>query len=164
MTTLQPPGVAAFSKFYCEFFRDLVALLMMNGASFADAREVAQDTMTKAYQRWSTIDRPKPWAAKVAFRAWTRRVTSNREDPVESLPELGALQPSSGDEEVWINQHDLLRALSCLPPRQRQVMAWTIAGYSPAEIATELGISDEAVRASLMKARRAIIKHLGDPR
>lgn len=163
MTTLYPPEVAAFSEFYRDFVRDLVAFLMMNGAGFADAAEVAQDTMTKAYQRWSTIDHPKAWARTVAFRAWTRRAVSNREDPVEYLPERGALMPSA-DAEAWINRHDLVSALDRLPPRQRQVMAWNIAGYSPAEIATEVGISADAVRASLMKARNAMIKHLGDQR
>jgi DNA-directed RNA polymerase specialized sigma24 family protein len=39
-------------------------------------------------------------------------------------------------------------------------MAWSLDGYTPAEIATELQITAEAVRASLMKARRALAEYL----
>ncbi|MBT2225658.1 hypothetical protein KLK06_07315 [Nonomuraea sp. NEAU-A123] len=49
-----------------------------------------------------------------------------------------------------------------LPHRQRQVLAWTFSGYTPAEIADQLGMTPNAVSASLKKARRAAIKHLTD--
>ncbi|MFM9596568.1 sigma-70 family RNA polymerase sigma factor [Streptomyces scabiei] len=60
----------------------------------------------------------------------------------------------------WEQQQDLLRLLADLPPRQRQIMAWKYDGHSPAEIAEELGISSETVRASLLKARRALAARL----
>jgi DNA-directed RNA polymerase specialized sigma24 family protein len=41
------------------------------------------------------------------------------------------------------------------------VMAWKLAGYTPAELATELQITSDAVRASLMKARKTLAQHLG---
>jgi DNA-directed RNA polymerase specialized sigma24 family protein len=47
-----------------------------------------------------------------------------------------------------------------LPPRQRQVLAWTFDGFKPSEIAAELGLKPEVVRANLKKARHAIVAHL----
>jgi hypothetical protein len=40
--------------------------------------------------------------------------------------------------ETWEQQHEVLPVLDRLSPRQRQVMAWTLQCYTPAEIATEL--------------------------
>ncbi|WP_411156985.1 sigma factor-like helix-turn-helix DNA-binding protein [Nocardia cyriacigeorgica] len=51
-------------------------------------------------------------------------------------------------------------ALQTLPSRQRQVMAWTLAEYKPAEIAEILRITPEAVRSNLRKARRGIAINL----
>ncbi|HEX8864295.1 MAG TPA: sigma-70 family RNA polymerase sigma factor, partial [Lentzea sp.] len=76
------------------------------------------------------------------------------EDPVADPPEPPP--PLCGDIENWEQQQDLLTALKVLPPRQQQVMAWTLSGFRPAEIADELGITAEAVRSSLMKARQAL--------
>ncbi|HEV7452669.1 MAG TPA: sigma-70 family RNA polymerase sigma factor [Pseudonocardiaceae bacterium] len=175
MTTLHSPDAAntgdgsgfdgsGFCEFYREFLPNLVGFLMFQGASRPDAAEVAQDTMTKAYQRWSEIDNPKAWARTVASRAWVRRITSNKEDLVEHLPELNPLLPPSIDAERWEQQHEVLRVLDRLPPRQREVMAWTLESYTPAEIAVELKITAEAVRANLMKARRTLAEYLSTPR
>ena len=50
--------------------------------------------------------------------------------------------------------------LDLLPLRQRQVMAWTLDGYTPAQIADELQITAEAARSSLKKARRTLATYL----
>ncbi|MEU4344397.1 sigma factor-like helix-turn-helix DNA-binding protein [Nocardia sp. NPDC023852] len=56
---------------------------------------------------------------------------------------------------AWEQRHDILRVLRELPPRQRQVMAWTLADYTPTEIASILPpLTPEAVRSSLRRARR----------
>ena len=55
----------------------------------------------------------------------------------------------------------MLAALAALPPKQREVMAWCIDGYSPAEIAGELGADPAAVRQNLAKARKNLKQMLG---
>ena len=55
----------------------------------------------------------------------------------------------------------VLAALAALPPKQRQVMAWSIDGYSPAEIARKLGADPTAVRQNLTKARKNLKQLLG---
>jgi RNA polymerase sigma factor (sigma-70 family) len=68
----------------------------------------------------------------------------------------------AADEAAMLGpeQARVLGLLRLLPPRQRQVMAWVYDGYTPAEIATFLGLDPGTVRASLHKAREMLKYHL----
>jgi RNA polymerase sigma factor (sigma-70 family) len=138
----------------------LVVFLVWQGANFADAANIAQETMTAAYRRWSEIDHPKAWARTAASRQLARHIASIEEDPVEP-PEHNSLLPDSIDMRTWEQRHTILAALNHLSPRQRQVMAWTLDGYAPAEIASDLHISFDTVRANLTQGRRALTAYLG---
>jgi RNA polymerase sigma-70 factor (ECF subfamily) len=70
--------------------------------------------------------------------------------------------PTVTNVEAWEQQHEVLRLLKHLPPRQRQVLAWTFDGYTPSEIAEELAINSEAVRSSLKLARRTLAAAIGE--
>ncbi|MEV4567637.1 sigma-70 family RNA polymerase sigma factor [Nonomuraea sp. NPDC049419] len=149
-----------FSSFYRSAIHSLVAFLINQGARICVAGDIAQDTMTKAYQHWPEIDNPPAWVRTVASRALVRHCTETREEALDPVPEPTALLPRPEEAAAWEARQDIVQALRTLPPRQRQVMAWTLSGYTPAEIAEELGISPNAVSASLKKARRATIAHL----
>jgi RNA polymerase sigma factor (sigma-70 family) len=157
-TTRRTPATEAFSAFYREHFAALVTFLMYQGARLADAQELAQETMTVAFRSWETIEHPKAWTRRVASRALIRRIASI-DDPVNELPESEALS-SERDITDWEDRHEILRLLRLLPPRQRQVLAWTFDGFSPAQIAAELGLKPEVVRSNLKKARRAASAHI----
>jgi RNA polymerase sigma factor (sigma-70 family) len=148
---------AAFSAFYRQFVPTLIAFLMWQGARLPEAADIAQDTMAEAYKSWSVIDHPQAWARKVASRMLARLIGSvDKQDLVGEVPERSSLLLPLTDVEAWEQRHEVLRLLGCLPPRQRQVMAWTLDGYAPSDIADELKITAEAVRASLKKARRTL--------
>ncbi|WP_051153211.1 RNA polymerase sigma factor [Nocardia niigatensis] len=149
-----------FKEFYREFIKPLIGFLMWQGASLADASEVAQETMTKAMTCWADIRNPKAWTRLVAGRALVRRFASVDEDPVAEVSERPALLYSDADLDAWEQRQDVMAALAKLPPRQRQVMAWTLQEYTPSEIADTLQIAATAVRANLKKARRNIAIHL----
>lgn len=154
------PDLIAYSDFYRGFSPRLLAFLIYQGAQAADAAEIVQDTMTKAWQSWSTIQHPEAWTRRVASRALVRRIASVEEDSVATVPEQSALLVSRADMDAWEQKHDLLRVLALLPPRQRQIMAWTLEGYTPAEIGRELQLTAEVVRSNLKKARRSMARHL----
>jgi RNA polymerase sigma-70 factor (ECF subfamily) len=156
-----PRVVAEFSAFYREFTPTLVAFLVWQGARVSDATEIAQDTMTLVFQSWESIRQPKAWARTVASRGYARRIGSLQEDPTDPLPTVHTpLLPIDTDLDALTGRHEVLRLLALLPPRQRQVMAWTYDGYHPTEIAQELALTPEAVRASLLKARRTLAEYL----
>jgi DNA-directed RNA polymerase specialized sigma24 family protein len=62
--------------------------------------------------------------------------------------------------EEWETRHDTLPMLRSLPPRQRQVLAWSLAGFTPGDIAEHLDLPADTVRANLRKARRAAAAYL----
>ncbi|MET9231079.1 sigma-70 family RNA polymerase sigma factor [Lentzea sp. NPDC003310] len=142
-----------FADFYRSHFTSLTAFVLMHGATLVEAADIVQDTMIEAFRSWDRIDHPKAWAYRVSSRSFGRRTFS--EDLVAEPPEPAPPLRGS-DLEHWEQQHDMLLLLADLPLRQRQVMAWTLSGFRPAEIAAELGVTPEAVRSSLMKARRAL--------
>ncbi|MDT3443824.1 sigma-70 family RNA polymerase sigma factor [Pseudofrankia sp. BMG5.37] len=150
--------VAAFSGFYREDMPRLVAFLMWLGAQPADAVEIAQDTMTEVFRRWDDLTTPKAWARTVASRAYGRRLATLREDPVDDPAASVPTPPGSTGIDALVDTHEVVALFAQLPMRQRQVMAWTFDGFTPAEISAELGLSAEAVRASLYKARATLVR------
>ncbi|MFI9503608.1 RNA polymerase sigma factor [Nocardia sp. NPDC052566] len=149
--------LAVYTDFYRSFTPTLVAFLIYHGAHVADAAEIVQDTMMKAWQSWPTIEHPAAWARRVASRALIRRIASiEDEETVAEMPERSALLTTHVDVAAWECHHDILRVLLQLPPRQRQIMAWTLDGYTPSEISAELRLSPALVRSNLRKARRNI--------
>lgn len=153
---------AAFSAFYRRFVPTLVGFLMWQGARLPDAADLAQAAMSEAYRYWSTIREPEAWVRRVASRALARHIARvEPEDPVGEIPEHSSLLRPLTDVTAWEQEHEVLRLLDLLPLRQRQVMAWTLEGYTPAEIAAELKITPEAVRSGLKRARSALAAHLG---
>ncbi|MFJ2774404.1 RNA polymerase sigma factor [Streptomyces sp. NPDC087300] len=147
-----------FAAFYRETIHKLTGFLMQHGAPLPLAADIAQDTMIKAYQRWGGIHQPKAWVHAVASRALVRAAADVRERPLEQ-PEPTSLLPAPDAFAQWELRHDTLQLLKKLPYRQRQIMAWTLSGYAPSEIAVQLQLTPEAVRASLKKARRALAQH-----
>jgi RNA polymerase sigma factor (sigma-70 family) len=154
-----PADVDAFSVFYRAEVRPLVNFLLWMGAGLADATDIAQETMIEAYRNWPSIRQPRAWIRCVASRQYGRRPYG--QETATEPENLSPLLRAPADIAGWEQQHEVLRLLATLPLRQRQVMAWTFDGYQSPEIADELNITPEAVRASLMLARRALAEGLG---
>ncbi|SMD11666.1 RNA polymerase sigma factor [Kibdelosporangium aridum] len=144
-----------FELFYRATVQQLVGFLMMHGASLADATDIAQDTLSSAYERWHKLDNPRAWSYRVASRALIRKFVSTKENLTADAIEPGSVLRAT-PADAWHERHELITALARLPTRQRQVMAWRLSGYTPLEIAVELGITHDAVRSNLYLARRAI--------
>jgi RNA polymerase sigma factor (sigma-70 family) len=83
-----------------------------------------------------------------------RHILDSPETPVAQVPEPTSVLPRPSEAEAWLQRQEVTQVLQALPPRQRQVLALTIDGWTPAEIADLLGIDSAAVRSNLMKARR----------
>jgi RNA polymerase sigma-70 factor (ECF subfamily) len=151
-------AVAEFTAFYRTQTSALVRFLVWMGARLPDAADLAQDTMIEAFNGWQTIKHPRAWIRRVASRKYVRCLAGTEEpmDEVDGRP----LLPARCDLTDWEQHHEIRRLLALLPPRQRQVLAWTYDGYKPNEIAEELGITAEAVRSSLRLARRELAQQL----
>ncbi|WP_322750263.1 MULTISPECIES: sigma-70 family RNA polymerase sigma factor [unclassified Frankia] len=149
---------AAFSCFYRRDMPKLVAFLVWLGARPADAVEIAQDAMTQVFQRWGDLTAPRAWSRKVAGRAYARRLTDLLEVPVDNPAVSVSPLPDPSGIDAIVDKHEVVALFTQLPLRQRHVMALTFDGYTPAEIAVELGMKSDAVRASLYKARATLAR------
>ena len=156
---MRSSGDDEFARFYHQYFARLVAFLVYQHASVDLAVDIAQDAMITAYRKWPEITHPRAYVFKVAGRAYTRCRLGNPEQPIGEVSKPTVALPRPGETEAWLQQQEIIEVLRRLPPRQCQVLALTIDGWTPTEIAQLLDIEPEAVRASLMKARRSAAAH-----
>ena len=142
--------VVSFEAVYRAERARLILYLMSLGVGQHQADDAVQVTFARA------------WLYKVAVREACRVQAGGREIPAgDALPDTGAA-PDTGDLVVLNEEEERVRAaLAALPVRQRQVMVLTIAGFSPAEIAGELGCAPASVRQNQVRARDRLARQLG---
>jgi len=109
---------------------------------------------------WDRIQHPTAWLRRVAGRLYYRYLIT-QETSVEDVPDRQGPLSAASMVELDDEARRMLAALADLPPKQRQVMAWTIDGFSPAEIARELDVDPATVGQSLAKARKNLKQQLG---
>jgi RNA polymerase sigma factor (sigma-70 family) len=153
-------AVADFSACYAREMSSLVWFVMSLGADAHRAADVAQSAFAEAFAVWDRIQHPTAWLRRVAGRLYYRHLLPH-ETSVGEVPDRQGPLSAAGAVELHDEARVVLAALADLPPKQRQVMAWTIDGFSPAEIARELDVDPAAVRQSLAKARRTLKQLLG---
>lgn len=156
-------GLAAdFSACYARELSGVVWFVMSLGADSHRAADVAQSAFAEAFAVWDRIEHPAAWLRRVAGRIFYRDLAV-REVPVDSVPDTSSPLSAASEAELHDQARAVLAALADLPPKQRQVMAWSIDGFSPAEIAGELDVDPATVRQNLAKARKHLKQLLGIP-
>ncbi|MEU8186371.1 RNA polymerase sigma factor [Micromonospora carbonacea] len=148
--------VKEFSEFFLRFAGRLAAWLEYLGVPPTEAKDITQETMRKAYHRWGAIDNPDAWVRVVASREWAARVAKVDAMPVENIEEYLPKNTDGCEIAAADTRHDIRKAIRKLPPRQRQVLAWSFEGYTPTDIAQHLSMTPEAVRSSLYQGRRKL--------
>ena len=144
-------ALAEVEACYRAEFNGLVMFLIRQGTPHHDAKDAAQAAFIEALWQWKQIRTPRAWLRRVALRC----VSHLPEYPVWDI--LVADQPLPSDDlEIKEETRRVLDALAHLPPQQRVVMAWTIDGFSPTEIAAELNCKPAAVRQNLHRARETL--------
>lgn len=144
-----------FASCYAKELSSLAWFVMSLGANVHEAADVAQSAFVEAFPNWDSIRHPRAWLRQVAGRIYYRRL-DRAETPLEVIPDRQG--PASAATATAMELHDeaqmVLAALADLPAKQRQVMAWYVDGFSPAEMASALDVDPAAVRQNLAKARR----------
>jgi RNA polymerase sigma factor (sigma-70 family) len=155
-------GDGEFAEFFRAEHKKLIRFLIAIGAGADEAAEVAQVTFVKAFENWDVIRAPRAWIRRVAVNELTAaRQAARRETPQATLPDAPVPVSAALAAELTEEARQVLAALQALPPRQRQVMAWSIDGFGAVEIAGELGVSPESVRQSYAKARKNLARFYG---
>jgi RNA polymerase sigma-70 factor (ECF subfamily) len=145
---------AAFEGFYREHLARVVRGCKLVLLDQSSAEDVAAESFARLWSKWGQIeddDHAGGFVFKTAMRLCARR--ARRRELVGRLPET-SVPDESGRA---LDRHEILRALSQLSVRQRQVVVlrdW--AGMETNEVAKLLGMRDSTVRVHLARAREAL--------
>jgi RNA polymerase sigma-70 factor (ECF subfamily) len=157
---VNPAEIGAFYE--REMPRLVLFVTVSTGLDIHAAADVAQAAFEKALPRWRALRNPGAWLYRVAYReALARCEAVRREVPVDVVPDRPDQLSAGRAAELRAEQREVMAHLRGLPPTQRQVMTWTLAGFGDAEIAVALGLSADAVKQSRYYARRNLAKRLG---
>lgn len=130
-----------------------------------EARDVAQEALTRAFSRWSRVRGYAPaWVSRVAANLALDRV--RRVGVAARAPRPAEAVPSDAAEVVALRA-ELVDGLAALPRRQREVVVLRhLADRSEAEVAELLGCSVGSVKRhghrGLAALRLALVDE-GDP-
>jgi RNA polymerase sigma-70 factor (ECF subfamily) len=149
-----------FRRFFEANCEQLIGLAYLWCGDRQEARDLAQETLTRTWQRWGEVSahpNPEAWARRVLYNLstdrWRRRkielshvdrtpVTSTR-----SLPE---------DSEI-----DVARFVAKLPANLRRALVLhDVVGLSVEEIAREIGAREGTVRSWLSRSRKTLRRQL----
>ena len=157
---MEATATVSFEELFRDQYPRLVAFGLTMTGSVEAARDLAQETMARAHQRWAQVvetDRPE---------AWLRRVMKNlvvdhlRRREVEASA-LERLSSRHRTDAVAHGESRLAELLAVLPERQRLVAALVYgADLSIDDVAQALDIAPGTVKAALWKARRSIRRRL----
>jgi RNA polymerase sigma factor (sigma-70 family) len=126
--------------------------------SSEDAEEIAQETLARAYVRWSRVSGyAEPWVARVATNLALGRWRKARSGRTSA----GAVVTDSPDAALRMDLVDLLRRL---PRRQREVVVLRyLADRSEQETAEALGCQLGTVKQHAHRGLAALRASLTDP-
>jgi RNA polymerase sigma-70 factor (sigma-E family) len=127
------------------------------------AEDLVQEALAKVYTRWMRrlappIENPAAYAQTTLVRTFIsqRRRRSSHELPSGALPEAVSV---SGDVDLRMT---VAAALASLPPLDRAVLVLRfLDDRSVADTATQLGVSEGAVRNRSMRALSRLRDHFG---
>ncbi len=152
---------ADFDQFYRQTAARVTRYVYALTGDMGAAQDLTQEVFIRAWQHWGRVQAyssAEAWARVVAARLvadrWRRLAVRRRAGP----PALPQHVPPPSDDTVL-----LVRALRCLPPRQRQVVVLHYLCDLPvAVIATEIDAPEGSVKVWLARARAALAAELGD--
>ena len=164
-------GARDFESLFRTTFPRLVSLGVVKTGRADVARELAQEAMLRAYERWDELagyDAPEAWCRLVMAnllvdhhrsRAAEQRAVE-RLVPLRSGAETAGSGAGGGGDGPAVRQWDAL--VEPVADRQRLIVTLYYAeDWSVGEIAAALDTSAGAVKAALFKARRTLRRRWG---
>lgn len=156
--------VVQLEAFCDEMWPQLVGTLTVFTGDRTVAEELAQETLTRVWQRWprvSGLDNPHAWAHRVARNLatswWRRRQAERRARTRHGDPDIAVRAPDPSDDDA------VRLAVASLPERQRAVLAWRyFADLTVAETARVLGCPEGTVTSDTHRALVRLRQDHGD--
>ena len=152
---------AAFEEFARARSQDLMRAALALTGDVTSAEDLVQSTLTKAYSKWGRIQgagNPAAYVRTMQNRVFLDgvRKKSSREIPVAEVPERRA------PEDDVVLREALLAALRELEPVDRVIVVQRyLLDADVATVATELGMTPQAVRSRASRALARVRAALG---
>jgi len=127
-----------------------------------DAEDLVQEVCVRAFTHLGTLktlDRPKSWLSKIAYRVFVDGVRHRARSPVRSTNEdfdatRRSENPAPEDvTEGELAERRLLAAFRQLDTEQRALLTLHVEGYSLAELNSITDLSTDVLKARLYRAR-----------
>ena len=163
-TALPDTAVPTYEEYVGARWNSLYRTAYLLTGNHADAEDLAQTTLIKAYRSWSKV------AAAASPDAYVRRIMTNgfissrrglrvaRERLVDEVPE--ALTGGGG---VDLERMRLWPHVAALPPKQRAVIVLRYyEDLSEQQIAEALGCSPGTVKSNASLALKSLRSRMGD--
>lgn len=162
---------AAFEEHVVPEIEVLYRVALSITRSHADAEDLVQDTLMRAYRAIESFDgrHPRAWLLTIMRNAQVNRIRRRRPEPLHDPDDVsrrlaatadGAAQPDEAFMAGVLDQH-LGAALEALPIKFRQAVELVdVNELSYREAADVLGIPVGTVMSRLSRARRRLRHHL----
>ena len=132
--------------------------------SRADADDLVQDTLERAYAKWSLWRRGsgvRPWLFAIMHNVWVNQLSRAR---LRLAPlDAGRGAASAGRQDAALEVRDLSAALEALPDAQREVLLLvTLEDLGYADVARILAVPVGTVTSRLAAARARLRELTGE--
>jgi len=149
-----------FEAFFRTEYPTLVRTLYLLTGSRAEAEDLAQEALARAFERWGRVramDSPGGYVCRTALNLNRKRLRSLG---VRARKLIG-LRVEHDPIEAAEQRTDVARALAAIPIGQREALLLTTwLDLSAEEAGHVLGIRASSVRSDVSRARTALRKHL----
>jgi len=156
--TVPLPGIELAEALHHDQYPALVRFLLMQGASWAEAQDAAQDAFTQMCVPGLSITYPRAWLRTVAWRSWVSQQVKLEESCAEMPEPQMSLhwQTPAHAAEMGDEERSVITLLLQLPAKQRAALAWHLDGFTTQESARAMGTTQAAVRQNLARGRAAL--------
>jgi RNA polymerase sigma factor (sigma-70 family) len=145
-----------FEEFFRAEYPDLARACYLLTGDSAEAEDLAQEAMARAFERWDRVrsmDSPAGYLYGTAFNLNRKRIRRLAVRARRTLAEAVARDPA----DLAVTKNDVIIALASLPETQRQALilvGWF--GMDTNEAGRILGIDPASVRGRVHRARIAL--------
>jgi len=152
---------------YDTYHSRLLGICMRYGKSKAEAEDILQMGMIRIFKYMGS------YSGNGSFEGWMKRIMvnvaidnfrkNNKHYYHDDITEVFGMPSTEPDASGNISVKDIMAIVQQLPPGYRMVFnLYAIEGFSHNEIAEKLGISVNTSKTQLLKARRQLMRKLGD--
>lgn len=151
-----------FATFFRDEFDRLFQVLYLSTGSRAEAEDLAQEALARAYERWDRVqdlDSPSGYVYRTAFNLNRRRLRR------ASLPLRRWFGPDAppNPADASVARSEALTLVSSLPPNLREALLLTKwLDLDTAEVGRILGIKEVSVRGRVHRATKLLREQFGD--